>query len=297
MNIMRIDPRKIIRTLKKHGQKVRETARELGLSPGTVLNWKKRAEGLFTLRYLDRYSTCPNRIRGHILSFAQQEAIKLLRAHRSYGAQKIKYILKIPSHHNTIHRFLKNKGFITEGTTYRRPHYQPTTHMHTKNALVPGKLQMDVKFVTPELSGLSHTCYLYAIMDIFTRMKQGVIFPLLDQSYAIEAMRILLPQFPFRADFIQTDNGLEFQARFHAYVESLPMQHHHIHKSSPNENAVIERSFRTDEEEFFFWRMQKPQNLLDLNMQYQTYIFEYNNERPHLSLHMMTPMEKYQSVQ
>jgi hypothetical protein len=35
---------------------------------------------------------------------------------------------------------------------------------------------------------------------------------------------------------------------------TLGWDHHYIHKSAPNENAVIERSFRSDEEEFF-WRM------------------------------------------
>lgn len=33
-------------------------------------------------------------------------------------------------------------------------------------------------------------------------------------------------------------------------------------------DAVIERSFRTDEEEFFFFRMKKPQNYDDLREQF-----------------------------
>lgn len=168
--------------------------------------------------------------------------------------------------------------------------------MHAKNALLPGKFQMDVKYVTPALSGLPHTCYLYAIMDIFTRMKKGVIYPLLDQGFAIEAVKVLTPQFPFKANFIQTDNGLEFQARFGAFLKECGYEHHYIHKGNPNENAVIERSFRTDEEEFF-WRIRKATSIIDLNMQYHAYLHEYNTERPHLSLDMMTPEEKLRSVQ
>ena len=34
-------------------------------------------------------------------------------------------------------------------------------------------------------------------------------------------------------------------------AEGCQFQHDDIHKSSANENAVIERSFRTDEDEFF----------------------------------------------
>lgn len=164
--------------------------------------------------------------------------------------------------------------------------------MHSKNVDTVGKLQMDVKYVTPELSGLPHTLFLYAIMDIYSRYKQGVIFPLLDQGYAIEAVKLLVPQFPFKCDFIQTDNGLEFQQRFDAFVRTeLKMGHHYIHKSNPNENAIIERSFRTDEEEFFFFKMRKPVDEADLNAQYQDFMRYYNLERLHLGIDIKTPSE------
>ena len=97
-------------------------------------------------------------------------------------------------------------------------------------------------------------------------------------------------------DFIQTDNGLEYQRRFLTFLSqakqefSLPhhIKHHYIHKSSPNENAVIERSFRTDEEEFF-WRLDnQPKDLITLNALYQQYLHCYNSYRPHLGLNMTT---------
>lgn len=164
--------------------------------------------------------------------------------------------------------------------------------MHVRNTTAPGKLQMDVKYVTPELSGLQHTAYLYAVMDIYSRYKQGVILPAVDQSLAIEALRYLIPLLPFTPDFIQTDNGLEFQSRFTDYVtKELGWQHHHIHKSSPNENAVIERSFRTDEEEFF-WRIPRAaKDTVELNTWYQDWLVYYNNERIHLGINLQTPSE------
>jgi transposase InsO family protein len=205
-------------------------------------------------------------------------------------------MLGIPKQYRSVHRFLKLRGLTAAGKNYRRPRYQKTTHMYLKNVTQPGKLQMDVKYVTSELSGLVHTAYLYAVVDIWSRYKQGVILPAVDQALAIEALRYLVPLLPFAADFVQTDNGLEFQARFRAYVTTeLGWQHHHIHKSSPNENAVIERSFRTDEEEFF-WRMDGPaKDLIQLNAQYQTWLQYYNTERLHLGLNLQTPTEKLAS--
>ncbi len=160
-----------------------------------------------------------------------QDQIVTLRRQKGFCAPKIKSILKIANHHRTIHRFLKAKSLIREYGSHRRPRFQDTTHMHTKNVTTLGKLQMDVKYVTPELSGLEHTCYLYAIVDIFSRYKQGVIFPLLDQGYAILALKLLLGMLPFKPDFIQTDNGFEFQERFKNFAKENNLSHHHIHIS------------------------------------------------------------------
>lgn len=97
---------------------------------------------------------------------------------------------------------------------------------------------------------------------------------------------------PFLPDFIQTDNGLEFQKRFQQFCEKeYKLKYHYIHKSNPNENAVIERSFRTDEDEFFFRLEERPKDIIQLNLLYQEYIKEYNEERPHLSLDLKTPID------
>ncbi len=298
---MRIKPSLIIQRLKLNGGKVRLTARELCISPATVINWRRRAHGGYSdLRYLGagvtRHSTKPKTNRITSLAPIEQNKIIELRKLRGYGAIKLAKIVGTNKHHRTVHRFIKTKGLTAPNKNYRRPRYQETTHMYLKNANKPGKLQMDIKYVTPELSGLAHTTYLYAVIDIYSRYKVGIILPSLDQALAIEALSVLLPTLPFKPDFIQTDNGLEFQARFKDYITNqLGLKHHHIHKSSPNENAVIERSFRTDEEEFF-WRIDGiPEDLFVLNKLYQEYLNDYNTFRPHLGIDLQTPQERINS--
>ena len=312
---MRVDPSLIIKTFKNNNGATRKTAGDLGISPGTVSYWVKRAVPVYASGYtsqnklkylktsLKRQSTRPKTIRtGNMISNQDKQAIIDLRKEKRYGARKITYLLDLDICPRTVHNFLSSKGFI-KSKQYRRPRYQETTHMYLKNVDKPGKLQLDVKYVTPELSGLVHTAYLYAIIDIYSRYKAGVILPALDQTLAIEALRYLIPGLPKQIkdnlDFIQTDNGLEYQERFLNFLKSahqelhLPneIKHHYIHKSSPNENAVIERSFRTDEEEFF-WRIERPEDLTELNIMYQSWMEEYNTFRPHLGLNCMTPAEK-----
>lgn len=302
---MRVDPNEIVRRLKENKMRVRQTARELGVSHSTVSRWWRRAKtGLRRVRHtaLIRQSTRPRTTRVTQLPATTQDTVSRLRRERGFCASKIVGLLGLDYHPRTVHRFLFRKGLVAEQTKYRRPRFQETRHMHARNATQPGKLQMDVKYVTPELSGLVHTSYLYAVMDIWSRWKGAVILPLLDQGSAIQAVRTLLPALPLTPDFLQTDNGLEFQAQFHETVtKEYGLDHHYIHKSQPNENAVIERSFRTDQDEFFFWELPKlgrrPRDLDELNALYQDWLSLYNTYRPHLSLELMTPQEKLRSLQ
>ena len=97
---------------------------------------------------------------------------------------------------------------------------------------------------------------------------------------------------PLTISFVQTDNGLEFQAGFQRALTFFDLPHHFIHKSSPNENAVVERAFRTDEEEFFTHRLPRsgrPYTLEELNHKYQDWLTVYNTARPHHGLNFRTP--------
>ena len=190
---------------------------------------------------------------------------------------------------STIHRFLKRSGLVRPSTKRRRPLFQNGRVMRPRNCPGLGYLQMDVKYVTPELSGLPYTCYLYAAMDIYSRYKVGMILPKLDEGGSLLALYHATEQFPFALRYVQTDNGLEFQRRFHAKCTELGLDHFYIHKSSPNENAVIERSFRTDEEECFFLLDQPAQDHLQLNTWYQSYLHIYNTIRPHMGINMLYP--------
>lgn len=295
---MRVNPNLLIKTLKQNNRRVAVTAMQVGVHPTTVYRWKKRAGT--TRHYLKqtslrRISTRPHRIH-RTLSGHQETAIATLRREKGYTASKIRRVLGLVACPLTIHRFLKRRGFVREYGYYRRPRFQETVHMHRGNVRTIGYLQMDVKYITPELSGLPWTCFEYAVIDIFSRYKEAVILNHLDQDGSMAALLEILPQLPFRSVFIQTDNGLEFQERFHRFCEDMGFRHHFIHKNTPNENALIERSFRTDEEEFFFRLDKAPQHYDELRQWFAGYLHEYNYERPHLGIDLKTPYEVVANV-
>ena len=292
---MRLDPGAIVKRFKELNHDAYQTAKELKIHPTTVYRWKKRSKSLagyanlFRHTGLKRKKTGPKKLI-YKITLEDQLKINTLRKLRGLCAQRIRAEFKQYSY-STIFRYLKRQGYVKGRKKYWRPLLQDTNHMHARNTTTIGKLQMDVKHVMPYHSGLKYTVFEYAIVDIFSRFKQAVILPELNADSAIFALQVLLPTLPFKADFVQTDNGLEFQSRFSKFLEDNQIKHYHIHKSSPNENAVIERSFRTDEDEFYSRRTKKYQTLEELNRDYQEYLKYYNTERYHLGINLKRPIQ------
>lgn len=289
---MQSNPKAIIRYFNKI-QSVTSTAEYFNIHRSTVYRWLKRAKtirGTYSSHGLERKSTKPNTI---YTSLTNQQKIDIeeLRHSHGYNAAKLKVLLNLDVSVSTIHRFLVKKKLTTDYGNHRRPRFQNTVHMHARNVTGVGYLQMDVKVVTPQLSGLPWTCYEYGVIDIYSRYKEAVILNQLDQDGSIQALLEIIPNLPFKPVFLQTDNGLEFQNRFRQFVKGLGIKYHYIHKQSPNENAVIERSFRTDQEEFFFRLEHQPKDYDELRNLFAQYLHQYNNIRPHHGLDLKTPIQ------
>lgn len=295
---MRIKPNKIILSLKENNFSVSTTSKLLEIHRSTVYRWIKKARTTrhnLTSKMLKRKSTKPKHIYS-ILDSVTKSKIEKLRLSKHYTAEKIVYKLKLKCSPKTVHRFLLKRKLVREYGYHRRPRFQNTLHMHLGNTKTIGYLQFDVKYITPELSGLPYTCFEYAVIDIFSRYKEAVILNHLDQDGSMAAILEIFPKLPFKPVFIQTDNGLEFQGRFHKMCTDMNLKHHLIHKNTPNENALIERSFRTDEEEFFFWLDKRPQNYDELRDWFRSWLHEYNFERPHLGINLKTPYQVVANV-
>lgn len=289
---MRQKPKEIICSFKQTGS-VKETAQLLGINKTTVYRWIRRSRSgwsNYLRENIHRKKTTPKNIK-YGLSTTERIRIRELRLQRGWDTRKIKYVLKLNGSHMAVYRYLKRMQLVRKSRKRRRPLFQDTIHMHVKNTQHVGYLQMDVKYVTPELSGLPWTCFEFAVIDIYSRYKDAVILNSVDQDQSIIALSTMLKRLPFKVCFIQTDNGLEFQERFRQFCASVGLKHHHIHKHTPNENAVIERSFRTDEEEFFLRQTKKPKDYDELEKSFREWLIHYNNERPHFGINLKTPLE------
>jgi Integrase core domain len=96
-------------------------------------------------------------------------------------------------------------------------------------------------------------------------------------------------KFPFRIQTIRTDNGHEFQVKFHWHVLDLGMDHVYIKPRTPRLNGKVERSHSTDQQEFY--QLLSYKDDVDLEAKLLEWETFYNCHRLHASLKGKTPYE------
>jgi len=93
---------------------------------------------------------------------------------------------------------------------------------------------------------------------------------------------------------IQTDNGAEFQSRFHWHLEALDIRHVYIRPRTPHLNGKVERSHRVDAQEFY--QLLDKDGITDdihlFNEKLREWEDYYNYHRPHGALDGQTPYER-----
>lgn len=127
-----------------------------------------------------------------------------------------------------------------------------------------------------------------------TRIRALKIHKRHTQKNAIEFVDYVIEKFPFRIHTIRTDRGHEFQAQFHWHVEDLGIRHVYIKPRSPQLNGKVERSHRTDNEEFY--QLLTYTDDVDLNKKLTDWENFNNFLRPHGAFDGKAPYEALYSL-
>jgi hypothetical protein len=114
---------------------------------------------------------------------------------------------------STVHRILVHHGMRRlPANQKRRPIGRP---WHRYEKPQPGhRLQLDVKFLE-RIAGTRKRLYQFTAIDDCTRIRVLKIYDVCNQTSAIHFVDEVIRRLPFRVLIIQTDNGAEFQSRFH----------------------------------------------------------------------------------
>jgi transposase InsO family protein len=180
---------------------------------------------------------------------------------------------------------LFNKTFEF-GSNTNKKHGLPSLYRNSE-------VRIDVKINIFIREGRKIKRFQYTAIDDATRIRALKIYDRHTQANAIDFVDYVIKLFPFRINNIRTDNGHEFQAKFHWHVEDLGMKHSYIKPGTPQLNGKVERSHRTDRKEFY--QLLEYTNDVDLNRKLKDWETFYNYHRPHGAHEGKTPYEKLKS--
>jgi transposase InsO family protein len=181
----------------------------------------------------------------------------------------------------TIYNIWKRRGLIQERRRKRRA--LPLLHA----AHHPGEL---VQVDTKHLGG----CYQYTAIDRCSRWRYLRLYATATMKESVDFLQHLLEVAPFPIQLVQTDNGPEFQSAFVDYLRRHGISHQYTWIHTPDQNGCVERSHRTDEEEFYDQTPWRGLQLAELNRKIQAWADYYNERRLHYALGYKTPMEYLQ---
>jgi transposase InsO family protein len=279
---------RVLQHAERTGQ-VSKTCRYFGIGRASFYRWKRAYErdgedGLANAKPIPKSS--PNQTPVEV-----EEKVLHLRRKYHLGPERIMWYMAryhaVRMSDATIYRTLKRHGLnrLPRGTRLRK--------IHTKryNKQVPGHhIQMDVKFLTfIGKNGQKVRRFQYTAIDDATRVRALKVYKRHTQANAIDFVNHIIDKFPFRIREIRTDNGHEFQAKFHWHVEDLGIRHAYIKPSSPQLNGKVERSHRSDSQEFYQLLTYKGD--VDLEERLDEWERFYNFHRPHGAFKGKTPYE------
>lgn len=159
---------------------------------------------------------------------------------------------------------------------------------------MPGRsVQLDVKFL-PQIGRARQRFYQFTAIDKATRFRVLRVYDHNNTHSALDFLRQVCQRLPFAVRQIQTDNDSSFGSQFTWHLADLGIAHKRIPPGCPEVNGKVERSHKTDAEEFY--PRQQFRNPRDLARKLKRWEKEYNEKRLHLALGGKTPAERLQEL-
>jgi transposase InsO family protein len=256
--------------------------RKCGISRPTLRKWvqRYREHGVSGLASFSRRPT-------------SSPAVKVLEHHREWIRQLRKRRLgsrRIQSELQRNHNFEVSRTAIEKvlGALELQPLSRPRRPRNggiRYARLIPGeRVQMDTCKIAPGV-------YQYTAIDDCTRVRVLAVYPRRMAANSLLFLERVIEEMPFPTQAIQTDRGREFFAYcFQEKLMDYGIKFRPIPPRSPHLNGKVERSQRTDLDEFYATIDVKSP---DLPQRLQEWQDHYNQYRSHGALIGRTPWQAW----
>lgn len=132
--------------------------------------------------------------------------------------------------------------------------------------------------------------YAFTAIDTFTKEASVILKPALDSQAGKEALEQQLNFFQ-SITHIQRDGGPEFKKDWQQYARTKIQSIRTARPYKKNEQAFIERFNGILRKECLGYLKYQPKDIPELQKRVDEFLDYYHNERPHLSLNMLTPKQ------
>lgn len=296
---------KILSFWEKHG--LEPTKEAFGVGRSTLFEWKKaRCKGEGRMEALNPGSKRPQQVRHRDWPDEVRTEIRRLRdAHPNLGKEKIHVFLRpfceakklacpkprtigrliadAPDKMRTFPVKIRHNGRIVpiqRAKRLRKPKHFKANH--------PGHC---ISFDTIELIVHYARKYVITFTDVYSHFSFAFATTSHASRAAADFFKVVSVLFPYRLEYILTDNGSEFMKHFDEELRRLCLIHWHTYPKTPKMNAHCERFNRTIQEEYINYHKGEMIDLRRFNLRLFDWLVWYNAERPHWSLNLQSPIQ------
>ena len=291
MNIITQEAKKkqaVVKFAKKNGKSAE--SRQYGVSLSSIKRWCGKYDGSDWRSLAERSHRPHHNPHRH----TKKEERKIKRAfekcYERYGWYGVYEELKRKGYKRSFSGmvYAAKRMDLKEKRTKKPPRKQARRY---PELLMPGeKVQIDVKEVPYNcLRGdalkYGRRFYQWTAIDECTRYRFVYAFEEHTPENTVKFLKMLLKEFPFRIQKIQTDNGTEFTYKYISdneispldkVLQALKIPHILIPPRPPWHNGKVERSHRNDQRYFYNWETFK--TLDELNEKLKKHLKWSNNK-------------------
>jgi transposase InsO family protein len=269
--------------LLQQGLSTRQVARYLGYSQSVVVKWRAKAN-----RYgFNEIPTLSSRPKHNPKALTREVVIDIIqeRVKRRRCSEHVYYALKkkgVEVSLSSVKRTLDRCGLLRKRSPWKRPH---DFTLRPKALYTGALLQCDtIHLMTPD----GPRIYAYTLIDLYSRWAYAEVVERIGAQSSVEFIKRAQGMASFKFKMIQSDNGSEFSTWFTNSLLSLDIRHRHGRVGKSNDQAHVERFNRTVQEECLDY---VPNNLVSLQEALIKYLSYYNNERTHMGINYLVPVQ------
>ena len=239
------------------------------------------------------------------------ELILQIRLGTNYGPKRIRYELSdygIVAGEKAIRGVIERAGLVKQQRKPRKRAMQPFY------APYPGyRLQVDTKAVPNDGDKRKSRKHQFTAIDIVSKIRYLAVYDGLSNGNSIAFVAEALQFYQdigIKIECVQTDNHSTFTNLFAGgnkkadhelrrvhpltlYLTGRGIEHKLSRPGTPQHNGFVERSHRTDEEEFYSVTKTANIDTATLNAKMHTWQDEYNELRRHSSCNNLPPLEYF----